>query len=72
MRRLKVNGWETELRAALDELGRLALTLTLLGNYLHRVHKGDVRKRKEIDLHRADEKQGGHAPSAEKAGRALM
>jgi TIR domain len=50
---LKVKGRETELRTAVKELGRHALTLTLLGNYLHRAHKGDIRKRKEIDLRRA-------------------
>ena len=58
------SGWmagKTELRAAVEEFERHALTLTLLGNYLRRAHQGDIRKRKEIDLHRADEKQGGHA-----------
>ena len=61
LRRLGVDGRETELRAAAEEFGRHALTLTLLGNYLHKAHKGDLRKRREIDLHRADEKLNGHA-----------
>ena len=61
LRQLGVDGRESELRAAVEEFGRHALTLTLLGNYLRRAHGGDIRKRKEIDLHRADEKQGGHA-----------
>jgi tetratricopeptide (TPR) repeat protein len=61
LRRLKVEGRETELRDAVEEFGRHALTLTLLGNYLHRAHNGDIRKRKEIDLRRADERQGEHA-----------
>jgi tetratricopeptide (TPR) repeat protein len=61
LRKLGVDGRESELRAAVEEFGGHALTLTLLGNYLRRAHGGDIRKRKEIDLHRADEKQGGHA-----------
>lgn len=61
LRQLGVDGRESELRAAAGEFKRHALTLTLLGNFLRRAHKGDIRKRREIDLHRADEKQGGHA-----------
>lgn len=61
LRQLKVDGSEKEMRAAAEEFQRHALTLTLLGNFLRRAHGGDVRKRKEIDLHRADETQGGHA-----------
>ncbi len=61
LRQLGVDGRESELRAAAEEFQRHALTLTLLGNFLRRAHGGDVRKRREIDLHRADEKQGGHA-----------
>ena len=61
LRQLGVVGSESELRAAVEDFGRHALTLTLLGNFLRRAHEGDVRKRHEIDLHRADEKQGGHA-----------
>jgi len=61
LRQLGVDGRESELRAAAEEFKRHALTLTLLGNFLRRAHKGDVRKRREIDIHRADEKQGGHA-----------
>jgi tetratricopeptide (TPR) repeat protein len=61
LRQLGVDGREGELRAAVEEFKRHALTLTLLGNFLRRAHAGDVRRRREIDLHRADEKQGGHA-----------
>jgi len=61
LRQLDVVGRESELRDAAEEFQRHALTLTLLGNFLRRAHGGDVRKRREIDLHRADEKQGGHA-----------
>jgi hypothetical protein len=58
---LGVDGQESELRAAAKDFKHHALTLTLLGNYLRRAHGGDIRKRREIDLQRADEKQGGHA-----------
>ncbi|HEX3529664.1 MAG TPA: tetratricopeptide repeat protein [Thermoanaerobaculia bacterium] len=61
LRQLGVAGREPELRAAAEDFQHHALTLTLLGNFLRRAHGGDVRKRKEIDLHRADETQGGHA-----------
>lgn len=61
LRQLGVDGRESELRVAVAEFGRHALTLTLLGNYLKRAHGGDVRKRSEVDLGKADERQGGHA-----------
>jgi tetratricopeptide (TPR) repeat protein len=61
LRQLGVVGRESELRAAAEDFKCHALTLTLLGNFLRRAHGGDVRKRREIDLHRASEKQGGHA-----------
>ena len=61
LRALGVDGRESELGAAVEDFGRHALTLTLLGNYLRKAHGGDIRKRKEIDLGRANEKQGGHA-----------
>jgi tetratricopeptide (TPR) repeat protein len=61
LRRLGVEGRASELTAAAKEFQHHALTLTLLGNFLRRAHNGDIRKRREIDLHKADEKQGGHA-----------
>jgi tetratricopeptide (TPR) repeat protein len=61
LRQLGVDGREKEMRATAEEFQRHALTLTLLGNFLRRAHGGDIRKRREIDLHRADETQGGHA-----------
>jgi tetratricopeptide (TPR) repeat protein len=61
LRRLGVDGRESELVTAAEEFKRHALTLTLLGNFLRRAHSGDIRKWREIDLHRAAEKQGGHA-----------
>ncbi|HBL30300.1 MAG TPA: hypothetical protein DD490_25990, partial [Acidobacteria bacterium] len=61
LKQLGVDGSAKEMTAAAEEFQRHALTLTLLGNFLRRAHGGDVRKRREIDLHKADEKQGGHA-----------
>jgi tetratricopeptide (TPR) repeat protein len=61
LRQLGVQGKDTELRAASAELGNHALALTLFGSYLARACGGDVRRRKEVDLGRADERQGGHA-----------
>jgi len=61
LRQLGVDGRATELEAAAEEFGRHALTLTLLGTYLHKAHGGDVRKRREIPLGRANERQDGHA-----------
>src|SRR6185312_8131432 len=54
-------GKDSELRDAAEEMGGHALALTLLGNYLSRACGGDVRRRKEVDLGQADERQGGHA-----------
>jgi len=61
LRQLGVVGREGELRAAAKDFKHHALTLTLLGNFLRRAQDGDIRKRREIDLSHADEKQGGHA-----------
>lgn len=61
LRQLKVDGSRKEMEAAVEEFKRHALTLTLLGNYLHKVHSGDIRSRKEVDLEDADELQGNPA-----------
>ncbi|HEY2294965.1 MAG TPA: hypothetical protein VGM86_30035 [Thermoanaerobaculia bacterium] len=61
LRALKVKGKASELETASRELGGHALTLALLGNYLRRACEGDVRRRREVDLSQADERQGGHA-----------
>ncbi len=60
LRQLGVNGSERELRAAAAEVGGHALTLTLVGNYLRKVHAGDVGCRVDVELGRADARQGGH------------
>jgi TIR domain len=61
LRRLGVKGKDSELQATSKEMGGHALALTLLGNYLRRAYGGDVRRRDEVDLGIADERQGGHA-----------
>jgi hypothetical protein len=61
LRQLGVKGREIEMRAAAKEFQRHALALTLLGNFLSGAHGGDVRKRREINLRRANKTQGGHA-----------
>lgn len=61
LRSLKIAGSQKEMAAAVEEFQRHALSLTLLGSYLHKAHQGDIRKRKEVDLETADQRQGGHA-----------
>ncbi|HEX3555590.1 MAG TPA: TIR domain-containing protein [Thermoanaerobaculia bacterium] len=61
LRRLGVKGKDSELLTASKEMDGHALALTLLGNFLRRACGGDVRRRKEVDLGDADERQGGRA-----------
>jgi tetratricopeptide (TPR) repeat protein len=61
LRKLGVQGKDSELRAASEEFGNHALTLSLLGSYLSRACEGDIRQRKEVDLIGADQRKGGHA-----------
>lgn len=51
-----------ELEKLVEDVKGHALTLNLLGSYLHDAHAGDIRKRDLIKLEQADaEEQGGHA-----------
>jgi hypothetical protein len=51
-----------ELEKLVEDVKGHALTLNLLGSYLHDAHGGDIRKRDLIRLSEADaEEQGGHA-----------
>jgi tetratricopeptide (TPR) repeat protein len=53
---------DAELLAASREVAGHALTLNLLGRYLARAHKGDIRRRDQVKFEKADAKtQGGHA-----------
>jgi len=61
LKQLGVKGRASELLAASREFGNHALTLTLLGGYLSRACKGDIRRRKEVDLAGAAKRKGGHA-----------
>ncbi len=59
---------DQELKDAAREVGGHALTLQLLGRYLGKAHKGDVRKRSLVAFEKADAKvQGGHAFKVMKA-----
>ena len=43
-----MDGTDEERQEAAHDFGGHALALTLLGSYLKVVHRGDIRKRKEI------------------------
>lgn len=61
LKELGVKGSDSEFRAASEEFGNHALALSVLGGYLSRVAKGDVRRRKDVNLAGADQIKGGHA-----------
>ena len=62
LRRLGVMGNQKELETLVEDVQGHALTLNLLGAYLHDAHAGDIRKRDLVKLAEADaEEQGGHA-----------
>ncbi len=51
-----------EFEQLVEDVRGHALTLNLLGSYLHDAHAGDIRKRDLVKLAEADaEEQGGHA-----------
>lgn len=59
---LGVKGTARELQATVEEVKGHALTLQLLGSWLHDAHAGDIRRRHLVKLEEADaEEQGGHA-----------
>ncbi len=62
LRALGVKGDEAELRTASDEFTGHCLALTLLGSYLTDAYDGDLRRRKDVSQHLADDvRQGVHA-----------
>jgi hypothetical protein len=62
LRALGVKGDEAEMRIASDEFSGHCLALTLLGSYLTDAYNGDIRRRKEVSEHLADDvRQGVHA-----------
>lgn len=58
---LGVKGVQAEYETLVEDVKGHALTLNLLGSYLHEAHAGDIRKRDLVKLEEADEEQGGHA-----------
>ena len=62
LRSLGVKGTPKEFEKLVEDVQGHALTLNLLGTYLHDAHAGDIRKRDLVKLEEADaEEQGGHA-----------
>jgi hypothetical protein len=62
LKTLGVKGTEAEFEQLVQDVAGHALTLGLLGCYLVRAHRGDIRKRDHVKLDKADAKiQGGHA-----------
>ncbi|MEM6838763.1 MAG: ATP-binding protein [Cyanobacteria bacterium P01_C01_bin.120] len=58
---LGVQGLQPELEAASRQVKGHGLALRLLGTYLTRVYRGDVRRIGEVDLARVDQRLGSHA-----------
>ncbi len=59
---LGVHGAKARLVQLVEEVEGHALTLNLVGRYLSRAHKGDVRRLDRVQFQRADRTvQGGHA-----------
>jgi hypothetical protein len=61
LRNLGVEGTDKEILKAVQEYDGHALALTLLGNYIKSVFKGDIRKRDRIPKLTQDKRQGRHA-----------
>jgi hypothetical protein len=59
LRALGVKGPEADLRTASDEFTGHCLALTLLGSYLSDAYDGDIRRRKEVSEHLADDERRG-------------
>ena len=61
LRNLGVEGTEKEILKAVQEYDGHALAMTLLGNYIKSVFKGDIRKRDRMPKLTQDKRQGSHA-----------
>ena len=57
----KGSGSQADFEKLVEEVKGHALTLNLLGTYLHEAHGGDFRKRDLVRLEEASDEQGGHA-----------
>lgn len=62
LKTLGVTGTAQEFAALVEDVKGHALTLTLLGGFLKRAYRGDIRQRDRVKFEKADEKMdGGHA-----------
>jgi len=62
LRKLGVVGDDQPIKKLVDDVHGHALTLTLLGSFLKRAYQGNIRKRYNVKLEKADSVvQGGHA-----------
>jgi tetratricopeptide (TPR) repeat protein len=62
LRSLGVHGSRRDFETLVEDVKGHALTLNLLGAYLHEAHGGDIRRRDLVRLEHANaEEQGGHA-----------
>jgi len=62
LRRLGVKGSEDEFNQLVKDIQGHALTVNLLGCFLVKAHRGDIRKRDLVKFEKADAKiKGGHA-----------
>jgi len=64
LRSLGVKGTQPEFEKLVEDVKGHALTLNLLGSYLHDAHAGDIRKRDLVRLEEADAEEQGATPSA--------
>ena len=62
LKKLGVRGAAREFETLVEDVKGHALTLTLLGGFLHRAFGGDIRQRDRVKFEKADAKiDGGHA-----------
>ncbi len=61
LRHLGIRGRDMEMAQAVKEYGGHALALTLLGQYIHTVYKGDIRQRDKLPALTKERSKGGHA-----------
>lgn len=62
LKKLGVRGTTQEFETLVEDVKGHALTLTLLGGFLHRAFGGDIRKRDRVRFEKANAKiDGGHA-----------
>ncbi|MDS4060405.1 MAG: hypothetical protein RKP73_17830, partial [Candidatus Contendobacter sp.] len=62
LKKLGVRGTAREFERLVEDVKGHALTLTLLGGFLHRAFGGDIRQRDRVRFEKADAKiDGGHA-----------